>query len=346
MAGLMSEGTGVEGECAPTGPMLTAEVLDRKQFLVNCPRDMSQSGGAGASDFLKLDRAERRHLAVLSPGRLAAAIAVESPEGSEAASGESAQASGMKAAVAGGLATGVLTRQAAKYGLAAAIAPQVFAGMAMYEYLRYKQQLRQRSLPGLPVSIEAARALPIHGELTENSLYVCHPYQDVYLSPADFHRYVFLTKIREAGRVFGALGATSAKIVSRQVDGKSISAKLRAIDPFSGAGGGGSFSKDGSALIDAERTLEWAGSEQPRLDPGADPLEFPWYAVEPSWHDLYEQRALNRLTSATFQVSYLDSFGVDGDLSASAQGVELGIGGKSIRFSKVAFEYEVKFPGG
>ena len=285
-----------------------------------------------ADELLALNREERQQLAVLSPGRLSAVLETRKPD---SRAGEGLVDATKRAA---GVAA-VTSRKKGSKGLD--LAGAVMGATTIAEYAKYRYKLAKLQVPGLPISLEVAREVPIAGKLQENALYVCHPLEDTYLLPADFHRYVFLSKLDEAGRVFGALGASSARVVSAEQGGKSLGAKVKAMDLF-----GGSANAEEEKTLSAETRFKWQGAAQPRLDPGDHPEEFPWYALEPTWRNLYEQRVENRLTEAIFNLEYSESFGVDGDLSGTAEGAELAVGANFKKFKTVTFTYEVAFPEG
>jgi hypothetical protein len=179
---------------------------------------------------------------------------------------------------------------------------------------------------------------------------VGHPLQDVlyvgdpgvassYYPAASFHHYLFDSKVAEAIRLLGGLGATEISI--EHVQGFDTGAGVDfSISPPGGAGGeiGGGVELANKANSKAKFTMVLAPTK-----PAQIPDNLVWFSHEPLWQALANLRLEQDLREFLMDVKYSDDFGVNASLKAKVERSGLELGGKFTECRKTVWNLRATF---
>ena len=188
------------------------------------------------------------------------------------------------------------------------------------------------------ISRQQAAALTFPpGHPHEGVIYVEHPAaESVYFTAASFHRLVFEHKVAEAVTILMSLGATEILVEHVQGWSREFTATLQV--PLGKAGvnvsGSGQNARNSSLLYEAHLR----GTANPHL-----PDRLVWYPHEPSWQTIVDGRMQYGLSEFSLAVNYQDDYGINAKLKATAQKIDLNLGGSFEDYQATTWNMYGKF---
>jgi hypothetical protein len=158
-------------------------------------------------------------------------------------------------------------------------------------------------------------------------VYAVNPKQSTMYRPlASFHEELLAHKISELDRFLNALGAREYSIRHLRTRGSNSGGYI-GVEPFAKAGG------ETTSLALCERV--WSGTSdghEPSLPDG-----LVWYPGERDWQNLADSRFKGTRRQFAFSVRQQESFGVDAELAARVEALNLKIGGRYASTDQIEF---------
>lgn len=194
---------------------------------------------------------------------------------------------------------------------------------ALIEAVKAWNRLRAGGMPIMTIKrSDAAKLVFTPGHPRDGYLYVGHPaVEQVYYTPALFHRLCFEHKFCEALRLLAGLGAS--KVSVEHVSGWSREFLASLSVPHGHAGTvsakAAGKSKSASRLL---FTAKYDGNHEPAVPPNQV-----WYPHEPLWQEIAHERLHHGLTDFSLTVRYEEDFGVDAKFAGTVLKSKLSLGG-------------------
>jgi hypothetical protein len=176
------------------------------------------------------------------------------------------------------------------------------------------------------------------GHPRNGTVYVAHPLLGIQYFPlADFQRYLFERRAREAINLLESLGAT--EIIVEQIGGTSSVREAGANVLMPGlADAGLKTTRESASGIG----LEYYGAYSPVGEPTV-PKDLLWYQSELQWQDIVRARLQRGMTSFDLRVVHSENYGVSARVSAAVSQVGLSIGGEFRDFTSLAWRMRGTF---
>ncbi len=167
--------------------------------------------------------------------------------------------------------------------------------------------------------------------------YAAHPLaKERYIPIAAFHRFLFEEKVNELVTLLASLGATRVQVSAhkgyRSAGGISFGASVPG--------------KSGSAEANCKESSQSSALFEEHFRPTSPPAvpdRLVWFGHEASWQALAERRLKFNTSSFRAELSYEDSFGVDGKLKLGLDGIGLKLGGNFTEFEETVWKFEGEF---
>lgn len=176
----------------------------------------------------------------------------------------------------------------------------------------------------------------------DGHVYACSEGEPLLYVPLErFHRYMFEAKLAAFQWLCSALRARRVSVVSVVEDGKGVTASFR-LPPIETEGG--PFSSEANAAVHsrhrstASTVYEYAQSDRPPVE-----YDSPWMAGEPTWKSMQRLRLEEGLEKCRAELNYQDDMGVNGEVSAFFDRINLKLGGKFEEMKSQKIEFDVEF---
>lgn len=188
---------------------------------------------------------------------------------------------------------------------------------------------------------EASKLMFPEGHPLVGHCYAGHPIPSArarYFPIALFHHALFEEKANDLVRLIASLGARRLKVRHIQGYRSGASISFGITEPQStGTGGVGSgYKREINREIILEETYPTSG--KPTI-----PKDLIWYGSEATWKEFARRRKEFHTREFQIQLTYVEDYGIDGNLIAGLQNANFKLGGTFQNFECTVWQFEGEF---